>query len=146
MNIYICTVFLWIVVETTILFLGFGFDNYSRETTIQGRKLLNSRTFRVRQLFKGDNYSREETIRGNTVGIVQKVYEWSKCPLAKMIPLKDSLITHIIWTTGCLNKNCQTSNQLIFRIRWHFKKKLFIFVILSRGDLCMDNQFLGCHP
>ena len=42
-------------------------DKYSRETTIQGRKLLISRTFLVRQLFKGDNYSREETIRGNTV-------------------------------------------------------------------------------
>ena len=42
-------------------------DKYSRETTIQGRKLLISRTFLVRQVFKGDNYSREETIRGNTV-------------------------------------------------------------------------------
>ena len=41
---------------------------------------------------------------------------------------------------------CQTSNQHIFRIRWHFKQKLFIFGILSRGDLCMDNQFLGCLP
>ena len=42
-------------------------DNYSREETIQGRKLLNNRWFLLRQLFKGDNYSREETIRGNTV-------------------------------------------------------------------------------
>ena len=41
---------------------------------------------------------------------------------------------------------CQTSNQHIFRMRWHFKQKLFIFGILSRGDLCMDNQFLGCLP
>ena len=41
---------------------------------------------------------------------------------------------------------CQTSNQHIFRIRWLFKQKLFIFGILSRGDLCMDNQFLGCLP
>ena len=41
---------------------------------------------------------------------------------------------------------CQTSNQHDFRIRWHFKQKLFIFGILSRGDLCMDNQFLGCLP
>ena len=40
------------------------------ETTIQGRKLLISRTFLVRQVFKGDNYSREETIRGNTVHTV----------------------------------------------------------------------------
>ena len=30
------TVFLWIVVATTILFLGFGCDNYSREETIRG--------------------------------------------------------------------------------------------------------------
>jgi hypothetical protein len=36
-------------------------------TTIEGRKLLISRTFLVRQVFKEDNYSREETIRGNTV-------------------------------------------------------------------------------
>ena len=42
-------------------------DKYLRETSIQGRKLLITRTFLVRQLFKGDNYSREETIRGNTV-------------------------------------------------------------------------------
>ena len=34
-------------------------DNYSRETTIQGRKLLIIRTFCVRQLFKGGNYSRK---------------------------------------------------------------------------------------
>ena len=42
-------------------------DNYSRETTIQGRKLLISSPYLLPQLFKGDNYSREETIRGNTV-------------------------------------------------------------------------------
>ena len=47
----------------------FQCDKYSRETTIQGRKLLITRTFLVRQVFKGDNYSREETIRGNTVCI-----------------------------------------------------------------------------
>ena len=34
------TVFPRIVVVTTILFLGLRCDNYSRETTIQGRKLL----------------------------------------------------------------------------------------------------------
>ena len=37
------TVFPRIVVATTILFLGLRCDNYSRETTIQGRKLLFSR-------------------------------------------------------------------------------------------------------
>ena len=36
------TVFLQIVVATTILSWGFGCDNYSRETTIQRRKLLIS--------------------------------------------------------------------------------------------------------
>ena len=36
------TVFPRIVVATTILFLSFGCDNYSRETTIQRRKLLLS--------------------------------------------------------------------------------------------------------
>ena len=41
---------------------------------------------------------------------------------------------------------CQTSNQHIFRIRWHFKQILCIFRNLNRGDLCMDNQFLGCLP
>ena len=50
-----------------MLFWNLRCDNYSRETTIQGRKLLISKTFLVRQLFKGDNYSREDTIRGNTV-------------------------------------------------------------------------------
>ena len=50
-----------------MLFWNLRCDNYSRETTIQGRKLLISKTFLVRQVFKGDNYSREETIRGNTV-------------------------------------------------------------------------------
>jgi hypothetical protein len=46
--------------------------------------------------------------------------------------------------TGCLNMICQTSNQHIFWIKWHFKQKLLIFGILSRGDLSMDNQFLAC--
>ena len=50
-----------------MLFWNLRCDNYSRETTIQGSKLLTSKTFLVRQVFKGDNYSREETIRGNTV-------------------------------------------------------------------------------
>ena len=31
-------------------------------------------------------------------------------------------------------------------MQWHSKQKPFIFWILSRGDLCMDNQFLGCLP
>ena len=35
------TVFPRIVVATTILFLGFDCDNYSKATTIQGRKLLS---------------------------------------------------------------------------------------------------------
>ena len=50
-----------------MLFWNLRCDNYSRETTIQGRKLLIRKTFLVRQVFKGDKYSREETIRGNTV-------------------------------------------------------------------------------
>ena len=33
-----------------------------------------------------------------------------------------------------------------FRINWHSKQKTFIFGILSRGDICMDNQLLGCLP
>ena len=41
--------------------------NYSSEETIQRRKLLIIRRFRLRKLFKGGKYSREETIRGNTV-------------------------------------------------------------------------------
>ena len=50
-------------------------------------------------------------------------------------------------STGCLNITiCQTSNKYIFRIKGHLKHKLFIFGILSRGDLCMDNQFLNCLP
>ena len=48
--------------------------------------------------------------------------------------------------TGCLNTICQTSNQHFFRTKLHSKQKPFIFGILSRGDLCMDNQFLGCLP
>ena len=31
-------------------------------------------------------------------------------------------------------------------MKWHSKQKPFICGILSRGDLCMDNQFLGCLP
>ena len=38
----LCNVFPRIVVATTILFWGSWCDNYSRETTIQGRKLLFS--------------------------------------------------------------------------------------------------------
>ena len=64
------TVFPRIVSAETILFWKLKCGNYSREETIQGRKLLINRRFKVRQLFKGDNYSREETIRGNKVGIL----------------------------------------------------------------------------
>ena len=77
---YFSTYYKLIDQNTNFLYIVLGFnggnyqlvglfycDKYSRETTIQGRKLLISRTFLVRQLFKGDNYSREETIRGNTV-------------------------------------------------------------------------------
>ena len=59
----------------------FDCDKYSRATTIQGRKLLISRTFLVRQVFKGDNYSREETIRGNTVVVFIKIQLY--------VPMKD---------------------------------------------------------
>ena len=45
----------------------FKWGNYSKEETIQGRKLLIIRRFWLRKLFKGGNYSREETIWGNTV-------------------------------------------------------------------------------
>ena len=48
--------------------------------------------------------------------------------------------------TGCLNTICHTSNKNLFRTKLHSKQKLLIFGILSRGDLCMDNQFLGCLP
>ena len=48
--------------------------------------------------------------------------------------------------TGCLNSLCPTSNQHFLRKKWHSKQKPLIFGILSRGDLCMDNQFLGCLP
>ena len=48
--------------------------------------------------------------------------------------------------TGCLNLLCPTSNQHFFRLKWHSKQKALIFGILSRGDLCMDNQILGCLP
>ena len=41
---------------------------------------------------------------------------------------------------------CPTSNQHFLRKKWHSKQKPLIFGILSRGDLCMDNQFLGCLP
>ena len=40
-------------------------DDYSREETIQRRKLLINRSFWLRKLFKGGKYSREETICGN---------------------------------------------------------------------------------
>ena len=54
-----------ICIVQQLLIIGlFECDNYSREKTIQGRKLLIIRTFWVRQLFKGDNYSRETTILG----------------------------------------------------------------------------------
>ena len=45
----------------------FKWGNYSKEETIQGRKLLIIRRFWPRKLFKGGNYSREEIIWGNTV-------------------------------------------------------------------------------
>ena len=60
--------------------------------------------------------------------------------------LKTWKMLNIRPSTGCLNMICQTSNQHIFRMRWHFKQKLLLFGILTRGDLCMDNQFLGCLP
>ena len=46
---------------------GFERRNYSKEETIQGRKLLKNRRFWPRKLFKEGNYSRAETIWGNTV-------------------------------------------------------------------------------
>ena len=68
-----------------MLFWNLRCDNYSRETTIQGRKLLISKTFLVRQVFKGDNYSREETIRGNTVALSSyRVGLNPKCILASV--------------------------------------------------------------
>ena len=65
-----------------------------------------------------------------------------------------SLSTHLYWWitwnvksyTGCFNLLCPTSNQHFFRIKLHFKQKPFIVGILSRGDFCIDNQFLGCLP
>ena len=45
----------------------YSWGNYSKEETIQGRKLLIIRRVWPRKLFKGGNYSREETIWGNTV-------------------------------------------------------------------------------
>ena len=54
-------------------------DRYSREETIQGRKLLKNRRFLLRKLFKGGNYSRAETIRGNTVyAYVGVLWPWNK--------------------------------------------------------------------
>ena len=44
--------------------------------------------------------------------------------------------------TGCLNMLSQTSNQQFFRIECHIKQKPYIFGILSREDLCLDNHFL----
>jgi hypothetical protein len=55
------------VINQTKMSRIFLCDNYSREESIQGRKLLNNRRFWLRKLFKGGKYSREETIRGNTV-------------------------------------------------------------------------------
>jgi predicted HAD superfamily hydrolase len=53
-------------------------DHYSRAETNQGRKLLISRRFLLRKLFKGGNYSRAETIRGNTVYEIFKVLKIQK--------------------------------------------------------------------
>ena len=50
----------------------------------------------------------------------------------------------LFYSTGCLNMLCNTSNQHFFRLKWYSKQELFIFGILSREDLCMDNHFLGC--
>ena len=41
--------------------------NYSREETIQGRKLVSKKASKGRKLFKGGNYIRADTIQGNTV-------------------------------------------------------------------------------
>ena len=52
-----------------------------------------------------------------------------------------------VGSTGCLNLLCPTYfKPTFFRMKWHSKQKPFIFGILGRGDLCMDNQFLGCFP
>ena len=53
-----------------VLFIWLECDYYSREETIQGRKLLIIRRFLLRKLFKGGKYSREETICGNTVSFI----------------------------------------------------------------------------
>ena len=55
-----------------------------------------------------------------------------------------NLIAQKYLFTGCLNMLCPTSNQHFFRTKLHSKQKPPIFGILSRGDLCMDNQFWGC--
>ena len=64
--------------------------------------------------------------------------------------MKNNEIDCVFWIeteyTGCLNTICQTSDQHYFRTKLHSMQKPFIFGILSRGDLCIHNQFLGCLP
>ena len=42
--------------------------------------------------------------------------------------------------------NLSNFKPTFFWTKLHSKQKPFIFGILSRGDLCIDNQFLGCLP
>ena len=48
------------IINSPLCIMG-GFDcgNYSKEETIQGRKVLNDRRFSLRKLFKGGNYMRK---------------------------------------------------------------------------------------
>ena len=57
-----------------MLFWNLRCDNYSRETTIQGRKLLISKTFYC------DKYSKETTIQGRK--LFAEIRYLKKCTLA----------------------------------------------------------------
>ena len=78
------------------------------------------------------------------VSIITLTYIWEQM-MWTMKGLKSTKIALFV-STGCLNMLCPTSNQKFFRINWHSKQNPLIFGILSRGDLCMENQFLGCLP
>ena len=95
------------------------------------------------------NWTRSQNQSSKTAIIVWNMFRTDpKHPQLKWIRRSSKLVDKIKLsvTTGCLNLLCPTSNQQFFSTKWHSKQKPFIFRILSRGDLCMDNQFLGCLP
>ena len=147
---YLLTSYLWIL--NALANFNINCDNYSKEETIQGRKLLIIRRFWVRKQFKGGKCSREETIRGNTVLQSNK---WQRNTLNnKKLCL---VFVSLFWPTVChslllltyvlIDCNCSSLQQCAnalkkYAKRFHTRLDQEDIKVVLRQDPCrevMDN-------